>query len=185
MIQKRNRNSIRTWTIEGTEVAVPCERRARREEREAEEHGREMVGEGEERRRGTREGENRPSNLLLVNTWWPSLDTRLRSWSSLGERGQQKKEQKYRVVVDIIVEVEGTGRSSRRLTLPRNPMLKPGELHAPELSTAGGRSWRCGLSGGQDQTELTGGGRDLYRLVTLGLSHKGRFPQDGNSACFV
>ena len=87
MIQKRNRNSIRTWTIEGTEVAVPCERRARREEREAEEHGREMVGEGEERRRGTREGENRPSNLLLVNTWWPSLDTRLRSWSSLGERG--------------------------------------------------------------------------------------------------
>ena len=51
-------------------------RRARREEREAKEQGREMVGEGEERRRGVRECENRPSNLLLVNTWWPSLETR-------------------------------------------------------------------------------------------------------------
>ena len=76
--------------MEGTEVAVPCERRARREEREAEEHGREIVGEGEERRRGAREGESRPSNLLLVSTWWPSLDTRWRSWSSLGSRGMSR-----------------------------------------------------------------------------------------------
>ena len=65
-----------TWTRGEAEVAVPCVRRARREEREAEEQGREMVGEGEERRRGAREGESRPSNLLLVSTWWPSLETR-------------------------------------------------------------------------------------------------------------
>ena len=58
-------------------------RRARREEREAEEQGMEMVGGEEETRRGAREGESRPSNLLLVNNWWPSLETRWRSWSSL------------------------------------------------------------------------------------------------------
>ena len=53
--------------------------RARREERADEEQGMEMAGEGEERRRGARVGESRPSNFLLVNTWWPSLDTRWRS----------------------------------------------------------------------------------------------------------
>ena len=49
-------------------------------------------------------------------------------------------------------------------TSPMWSMLKPGDLHAPEPSTAGGRSWWCGLGGGQDLTELIRGGPGLYRL---------------------
>ena len=76
MTRRRSRINSHTLITGDAEVAVPCVSRARREEREDEEQGREMAGEGEERRRGTREGENRPSNLLLVNTWWFSLETK-------------------------------------------------------------------------------------------------------------
>ena len=100
--QGRNRSSCQTCTRGDADVAVPCVRRARREEREFEEQGREMVGEGEDRRRGTREGESRHNNLLLVNTWWPSLETRWRSWSSLAQ--VLSVEARIAVIVELLFE---------------------------------------------------------------------------------
>ena len=66
-------------------VEEPWVSRERREEREAEEKGRERAGEGEVRRREAREGERRARSLLLVYSLCPSLDTSWQSWSSLAQ----------------------------------------------------------------------------------------------------